>query len=171
MPPLPAADPVRVRPATPSDYAAIAQLTVAAYEADGQIEPDDPYAHVLADVAGRAGAGDVLVAVEGEEVVGSVLFVEAGSSYAESAGPGEAEFRMLAVSPKLQRRGAGERLVLACLERARERGCRRVVISARDFVQAPLRLYERLGFVRVPERDWEPVPGVRLVALCYDLTR
>ena len=26
------------------------------------------------------------------------------------------------------------------------------------------RVYERLGFVRAPERDWEPVPGVHLIA-------
>jgi ribosomal protein S18 acetylase RimI-like enzyme len=112
----------------------------------------------------------VLVAVDGEEVLGSVLYVEAGSAFAETAGPDEAEFRMLAVSPKAQRRGAGERLVRACLERARDRGAERVVISARDFVEAPLRLYRRLGFVRVPERDWTPVPGVRLVGLRYDLS-
>ena len=181
VPPMPAADPIEVRPAAPADYPAIADLTVAAYEADGQLEADDPYRDVLADVAGRAVAGEVLVAVDGEEVLGSVLYVEAGSSFAETAGPDEAEFRMLAVSPKAQRRGAGERLVRACLERARDRGAERVVISARDFVEAPLRLSafcaahklgsaNRLGFVRVPERDWTPVPGVRLVGLRYDLS-
>jgi ribosomal protein S18 acetylase RimI-like enzyme len=170
VPPMPAADPIEVRPATPEDYPAIADLTVAAYEADGQLEAGDPYAQVLADVARRADAGELLVAVDGAEVLGSVLLVEAGSSFAETAGPGEAEFRMLAVSPKAQRRGAGERLVRACLERARDRGAERVVISARDFVEAPLRLYDRLGFVRVPERDWTPVPGVRLVGLRYDLS-
>jgi hypothetical protein len=26
------------------------------------------------------------------------------------------------------------------------------------------RIYERLGFVRAPDRDWEPEPGIRLVA-------
>ena len=26
------------------------------------------------------------------------------------------------------------------------------------------RLYTRLGFERVPDRDWEPVPGVSLIA-------
>ena len=25
------------------------------------------------------------------------------------------------------------------------------------------RLYERAGFVRLPERDWSPVPGVNLL--------
>jgi len=31
------------------------------------------------------------------------------------------------------------------------------------------RLYRRLGFVRVPERDWEPVPGVVLWAFGIEL--
>jgi hypothetical protein len=31
------------------------------------------------------------------------------------------------------------------------------------------RLYARLGFVRVPERDWEPVPGVQLLGFRLDL--
>jgi hypothetical protein len=26
------------------------------------------------------------------------------------------------------------------------------------------RVYERLGFSRAPERDWQPVPGVDLIA-------
>jgi hypothetical protein len=29
------------------------------------------------------------------------------------------------------------------------------------------RLYERLGFMRAPERDWKPVPEVRLIS--YEL--
>jgi hypothetical protein len=29
------------------------------------------------------------------------------------------------------------------------------------------RLYERLGFSRLPERDWTPVPGITL--RCYSL--
>jgi hypothetical protein len=31
------------------------------------------------------------------------------------------------------------------------------------------RLYQRLGFVRCPERDWSPLPGVELVVYRLDL--
>jgi hypothetical protein len=31
------------------------------------------------------------------------------------------------------------------------------------------RIYERLGFTRIPERDWSPVPGVDLLAYRLDL--
>jgi hypothetical protein len=31
------------------------------------------------------------------------------------------------------------------------------------------RLYERLGFTRLPERDWSPMPGIDLLVYCRDL--
>jgi ribosomal protein S18 acetylase RimI-like enzyme len=163
--------PVTIRPATPADHAAIARLTVAAYRADGQVAPGHPYEPALADVAGRAAAGELLVAVDDATgaVVGAVLFVRAGSRYAELAGPGEAEFRMLAVDPAAQGRGVGEALVRDCLDRAAAHGCRAVVISVRDFARAARRLYARLGFVRTPERDWSPRPDIQLYALRRDL--
>ena len=162
-------DAIVIRNATPDDYLAISMLTVQAYETAGQLDVEVDYRDTLADVAGRASAGEMFVAVDGDDVLGAVLLVHPGSSYAELAGPGEAEFRMLAVSPAAQRRGIGERLVTACLDRARADGATCVVISSRDFVEAPLRLYARMGFVRDPERDWSPVAGVHLIAWRFDL--
>jgi ribosomal protein S18 acetylase RimI-like enzyme len=155
---------ISVRPARAADHPAIARLTVAAYRADGQLAEGNPYAAVLADVAGRAGAGELLVAELAEQVVGAVLFVLPGSAYAELSGPGEGEFRMLAVDPAAQGQGVGEALARACLDRAAGLGCRAVVISSRDFSAAAHRLYERLGFVRTPARDWSPLPDVNLLA-------
>jgi ribosomal protein S18 acetylase RimI-like enzyme len=158
-----------VRPARPEDFDAIARLSVAAYRADGQITDESEYAKTLADVSTRAEAGELLVAVTEGAVVGSVLFVLPGSPYAELSRPGEAEFRMLAVDPAAQRRGVGEALARACLDRAAELGCRAVVISTRDFATAAQRLYARLGFVRAPELDWSPAPGIDLLGLRLDL--
>ena len=31
------------------------------------------------------------------------------------------------------------------------------------------RIYQRLGFTRLPDRDWEPVPVVKLLAFTLDL--
>jgi ribosomal protein S18 acetylase RimI-like enzyme len=162
---------VLVRPAEPADYAAIARLSVAAYRADGQLDAAPHYAAELADVPARARAGELLAAVDETtgEVLGSVLFVLPGTPYAELSGPGEAEFRMLAVDPAAQGRGVGSALVRACLARARELGCHRVVLCTRSFAAAAHRLYARLGFVRTPERDWSPMPGVDLHAFRIDL--
>ncbi|GGM28497.1 GNAT family N-acetyltransferase [Micromonospora yangpuensis] len=162
-----------IRVATPDEFAAVARLTVAAYEADGQLKGEHGYQAVLADVATRAASGEVLVAVDGATgaLLGTVTFVLPGTPYAEQARPGEAEFRMLAVDPAAQGRGAGVALVRACLDRARGLGCTAVVICVRDgFADAARRLYARTGFRRVPERDWSPLPGVDLLALRRDLT-
>lgn len=160
-----------VRTADPSDFTAIGRLTVAAYAADGQLEGEQGYERVLADVSGRARAGELLVAVDEatEQVIGAVLFVLPGSPYAELSGAGEAEFRMLAVDPAAQGRGAGEALARACLARAEQLGCSAVVICARSFSYPAHRLYARLGFVRAPDRDWSPAPGVELLALRLEL--
>ncbi len=157
-----------VRRAEPADHPAVARLTVAAYEADGQLKGENGYGAVLADVATRAETGAVLVAVDEatRAVLGAVTFVLPGTPYAELSGPGEAEFRMLAVDPAAQGRGAGAALVRACVARATELGCSAVVICVRSGMAAAAhRLYDRLGFVRVPEKDWSPLPGVELLGL------
>src|SRR5688572_9129593 len=102
-----------VRPAVTDDFAEIGTVTLAAYGADGQLTGGHGYQSVLADVAGRAGAGELLVAVDDATgaILGAVLFVRAGTRYAEVSRPGEAEFRMLAVAPAAQGRGVGAALV------------------------------------------------------------
>ncbi|PZF97983.1 GNAT family N-acetyltransferase, partial [Micromonospora endophytica] len=157
-----------VRPAEPADFAGVARLTVAAYETDGQLKGENGYAAVLADVAGRAADGEILVATDPAtgELLGSVTFVRPGSRYAELCGPGEAEFRMLAVDPAAQGRGVGAVLVEACVARATELGCTALTICVRDgHAEAAHRLYRRRGFVRVPEQDWSPLPTVNLLSL------
>ena len=159
-----------VRPADVGEYGRIGRLTVAAYADDGQLGGGHGYDRTLADVAGRAADGEVLVAVDDAgEVLGSVTFVLPGSRLAELSRPGEAEFRMLAVDPAAQGRGVGEALARACVDRAVAHGCAALVLSARDFSGRARRLYERLGFVRTPELDWTPVPGVDLLAMRLEL--
>jgi hypothetical protein len=44
-----------------------------------------------------------------------------------------------------------------------------VLSSLREMATAH-RVYARLGYTRLPERDWEPVPGVHLIAFRKELT-
>jgi GNAT superfamily N-acetyltransferase len=162
---------VRVRLAAPADFDDVARLTVDAYREDGQLDGEHGYEKTLADVATRAEDGRVLVAVDERGVVlGSVTLVLPGSRYAELSAPGEAEFRMLAVDPAAQGRGVGEALVRACVAWAADSGCHALVICARTFSAPAHRLYARLGFVRTPELDWSPFPGVDLLALRLELS-
>ncbi|GIG67574.1 GNAT family N-acetyltransferase [Phytomonospora endophytica] len=161
---------VEVRVATPGDYPEAGRIAVDAYRKHGHLgDADGPasfYAEQLADAASRAADGTLLVAVDPEtgDVLGTVAYLEHGSPMAEMSAPGEAEFRMLAVDPRAERRGVGKALVNACVERARANGRTAVAICSRDDVAVgAMRLYERLGFVRTPEKDWEPVAGISLI--------
>ncbi len=158
---------VVIRDARPEEYEAIGEITVAAYLADGYLEEDDYYTETLRDARRRAEHADVITAVDAvtERVLGAVAFCLPGTAYAELSGDGEAEFRMLAVDPAARGRGIGDSLVQACLYRARQQGCTAVVISSLATMRAAHRIYARNGFVRAPERDWEPMPGFELD--CY----
>ena len=157
-----------IRPVRPEEYERAGEVTVAAYRATGR--DLGGYADTLRDVASRAKAALVLVAVDDDgTLLGTVTNVPDGGPYREIAGPGEAEFRMLAVDPAAQGRGAGRALVRACVDDARRRGRERVVLST--WPTDTHRLYDGFGFRRAPERDWVPVPDVPLVAYVLDLVR
>jgi len=93
-------------------------------------------------------------AAEPDVVVGSITLAPYGTSYAEIAEPGELELRMLAVAPEARGRGIAESLMRATMREAVLLGYRRVVLSTMDAMVAAQRLYDRLGWTRVPERDW-----------------
>jgi ribosomal protein S18 acetylase RimI-like enzyme len=153
---------LEIRPATASEHAAVGALSVAAYQPF--VAGDHHYVEVLRDAAGRAAAAELLVAVDGDALLGTVTFVPDGGPLGEIAAPYEAEFRMLAVDPAAQGRGVGLALMRHVLGAAREHGKRGIVCSSLAEMRAAHRIYERLGFRRAPERDWSPVPGVDLLA-------
>jgi predicted N-acetyltransferase YhbS len=155
--------PLVVRPAQPPEYDAVGRLTLAAYTANGYIVEDDFYAAHLLDAAGRAKDGELLVAELDGSVVGTVTFCPEGSRFREVGRAGEGEFRMLAVDPRSRRVGAAATLVGRVLDRSRELGYGAVVLSSLPVQVEAHALYRRLGFERVPERDWSPVPGVDLI--------
>ena len=157
-----------VEPARPEDFAAIARLTVDVY-VGGQLA-NDAYTPQLADVAGRASRSDLLVARDADgRMVGSVALVLSGDFGQVATSAEEAEFRMLVVEPEARGRGIGELLVTTCFERARAAGKRRMVLSTDPRMTAAHRLYERMGFRRLAERDWSPMPGVDLLVYARDL--
>ncbi|MEW2495797.1 GNAT family N-acetyltransferase [Streptomyces nodosus] len=163
-----------IRPAAPDEYETLGEITARAYLRDGLLDfgDDDAYLGELRNVAKRAAAAEVLVAVERDRVLGGVTFVPDGGPMADIAGPGEAEMRMLAVDHTARGRGIGEALVRACVERARAvPGRRGLVLSTQRSMHTAHRIYERLGFTRSPDRDWNPLPHLDdLTLLTYQLT-
>ena len=52
---------------------------------------------------------------------------------------------------------------------ARRAGATALSLHTMDVMKAAVRMYERLGFVRVPETDFTPVPGVVVKGYRLDL--
>ncbi len=158
-----------VRRAEPEEYEEVGRLTEEAYE-EFLLGPDDYYRVRLRDAARRDLEAELWVAVDdADRVLGTVTVTHDGSPWREIGRGEEGEFRMLAVSPDAQGQGVGAALVRLCIDRFREVGAPGIVLSTLHAMSPAHRLYERHGFVRVPERDWSPVPGVDLVAYHLDL--
>jgi ribosomal protein S18 acetylase RimI-like enzyme len=165
-----------VREARDEELDAAGALVVEAYLAGGVLDPsnegDMGYADHIRDARWRARHCPILVAVEegSGTLLGCVTYVPGpGNRFAELEADGEAGFRMLGVSPRAQRRGVARALVAACVERARAAGRHGLAISTGPDMAPAHRLYEGLGFRRAPERDFEPAPGIRLVAFVLPL--
>lgn len=148
-----------VRPIRESDYSEVARITADAYLGAGYFDSIDyPYMQQIMRVADRAAAAAVIVAERDGAVVGSATLAVHGDKWADIALPDELEFRLLVVDPAVQRSGAGRVMVEAILEQARATdGIHAVSLTTGDDWHNAHALYQKMGFTRVPERDW-PVP-------------
>ena len=145
----------RIRPAEPAEFAAIGDLTSRGFASgpySDQITPEREA--IQQDASVRARDGDLLVAVSDDgALVGTVSLVRPGTPSSRLAVDGELEARFLAVDPAAQRSGAGAALMREAVEFARGRGARAIVLDTGERNVPASRLYERLGFERVPERE------------------
>jgi len=142
-----------VRPCVEEDWARAMALAAAVFVGEGFVAPER--SEETRRLVAMEGAGTVLTAVDGREVLGVVVLANRGGPLALMAGEGEAEVRMLAVDPRARGRGVGEMLMRECIERAKgpPHLARAMVLSTQPGMKAAQRLYERMGFRRVPERD------------------
>jgi len=161
-----------VRGIRPEEHAALASVTVVAYQALLGGALSDPYLAELADVAGRAAVAEVLVAVDSKErVLGGVTYLGRPGPLAAIDDPAEAGIRFLAVAPDAQGRGVGAALVAACVQRARSDGKEWLSLQTTGPMTTAQRLYERAGFSREPARDRTVSAGLALLAYRLDLRR
>jgi ribosomal protein S18 acetylase RimI-like enzyme len=156
---------VEIRPALEAEYADIGALTVAIYVGEGHVNAESPYVGELFDTAARARSAQVLVAARAGAVLGSVTIARPGTPYADIARAGELEFRMLAVDPRSRGAGIGAALVDAVIDTARAADFDAVVLTTMPAMAAARRMYDRIGFIPVPERDWGTPSGIPLTVM------
>jgi ribosomal protein S18 acetylase RimI-like enzyme len=87
-------------------------------------------------------------------LAGMVILVLPGSLARILAEGDEAEIHLLGVKPEFRGKGLGRRVVTAALELAKAGGHSKLLLCTQIGMKSAHRLYESLGFIRVPDRDF-----------------
>jgi GNAT superfamily N-acetyltransferase len=99
---------------------------------------------IVADIDGEIAGSVVLVPAKIDAYDGNVEVLD------------YPEIRMLAVSPEMRGKGVAFALVSECIQRAKARGYQAIGLHTGEFMETAMKLYERLGFERLPQCDFEP---------------
>jgi ribosomal protein S18 acetylase RimI-like enzyme len=158
----------RIREANESDAGAVTDLWTAAYVSEGEGGRTVPYSQ--ADFHETARSARVFVVSERTgAVVGVVALVAPGTPDRAVAQVDEAELSRLVVSASVRRLGIGRALVGHCHELARASGWSAIALWSRSYQTAAHRLYESLGYRRLPERDETDESGHERLVFRLDL--
>ena len=165
-----------IRDARPSDRQAIRDVTLAAYQEYAAHMPGfwDGYRRNIIATLDDVGSAEQLVAEQDDGIVGTVLLYPPRRmqvSRTDSIEMPWPEVRLLAVAPARRGRGIGAALMQECVRRARKSGARALSLHTTDLMQTAQRMYERMGFVRFPELDFHPAPGVTVKGYRLELER
>lgn len=159
--------PFHIRDAQPDDRAAIRELTLAAYAEYANVMTESAWAGLRTAIEnglnGEPNAERIVAEREGV-VIGSVLLCPpAKGAYNGALDETEwPEIRLLAVDQDVRGQGVAKALVAECERRTRESGLRAIGLHTSASLRAAIRLYEQLGYKRVPAYDFQP-DGAELV--------
>jgi len=145
---------LEIRPVRPEEHEEAGRVTALAYREFADNDDWDRYLKEIADVGGRADIGLVLVAVEGDRILGSAtLELDARIDDDDAPlDPEEAHIRMLGVDPDARGRGVARALMDACLARAAQAGRTRMTLHTTKRMRAAQAMYEAMGFERLTDR-------------------
>jgi ribosomal protein S18 acetylase RimI-like enzyme len=129
------------------------------------------YRQDIGNVRSRLPHSHLIVAVEGDRVLGSVTFYpRAGALVRYPELPESwAGFRLLGVHPEARGLGLGRRLTLECIRRAREARAPSLGLHTAGLMAVARAMYLRMGFRHAPEHDFSPTPGFVVEGYRMDL--
>jgi ribosomal protein S18 acetylase RimI-like enzyme len=141
---------MEIREATPDEHTEAGRVTAAAYQG---LVRDPAYLERIAAVADRAPRTEVLVAVQGGEIVGSLTLElsERVNPHDDPLEAHRAHIRMLGVAPGHQRRGIGRALMVEAEARARAAGKTEITLHTTEPMTVARAMYAGLGYERSPD--------------------
>jgi GNAT superfamily N-acetyltransferase len=153
---------LEVRLAGPGDEATVVRLLLEAFEPYRDGYTPGGFAETTASeevVRERFTTGRVWLAYVDDEAVGTVTALE------DEVEGGGIYIRSMAVTPKAQGRGVGQKLLDTVETDARARGEKRLHLYTTFVLPAAQPLYEKNGFVvlrETPPEEWHDVGGVEM---------
>ena len=147
-----------VRDAVPADFPAIRRVILAAYRQYADLIARDiflPYLADLLDLDKHARHGRLLVVEADGRIRGFGAFYPDASAQGLGWPHGWASGRALAVHPGVRGRGVARVLIAATERLARESGAPVFAFHTASFMTDAIALYERLGYRRAPEFDFD----------------
>ncbi|KPA33418.1 FR47-like protein [Leptospira interrogans] len=98
--------------------------------------------------------GKILVALANNTAIGLIIVGTYTNPYRQIAEIDEAEMQLIATLPKFRQQGVASSLCRTFEVEAKILGFRKVVLSTQSTMKAAHKLYEKLGYLRNPSRDW-----------------
>lgn len=152
---------MNIRDAVENEFGFIRKQRVDAYRQYAEVLPEGHWPALKQAISSEADTqpGVELIVAEVEAaIVGSVaLFPAKADAYEgyldELDYP---EIRMLAVAPQYRGKGVASALVSECVKRSKAKGFRSIGLHTGEFMKPAVKLYEKLGFERTPEYDFQP---------------
>jgi ribosomal protein S18 acetylase RimI-like enzyme len=164
---------MQIRDALPEEMDEAAAVIGAAYsEYAASMQPKlwKRYRADIVDVRSRLHESELLVAEHEVQMAGTVTYYPPGDRDGRSSWPDEwAGIRLVAVHPDFRGKGVGRALTEECVSRARAIGAPTVGLHTISIMAVAMALYKRMGFVRMPERDFRPSSSIVVEAFRLDL--
>lgn len=163
-----------IRDALERELSFIREQRVRSYEEHSKILPAGHWQALKEGISSETdllpGVERIVVELDGE-IVGSVALFPANIDAYEGSVEilSYPEIRMLAVSPEVRGKGVASALITECIERAKAGGYKSIGLHTGEFMHNAMRLYERFGFQRTPEYDFEPAND-GIIVKAYRLT-
>jgi GNAT superfamily N-acetyltransferase len=147
-----------VRSAVPADHAAIREVVIAAYGQYADVLPPDVFSGYLADLLDletHASHGPLFVVEADGRIRGFAAFHPDASVQGLGWPSGWASGRALAVDPAARGHGIARTLVAFVEQLAQDVGAPVLALHTASFMTSAIALYERLGYCRTPEFDFD----------------
>lgn len=158
---LGALEKMMIRDALIEELPLIREQRIKAYEIHAAALPEDHWKALKKGISSDADTNEeletIVVEIDGTIVGSVVLYPAKTDAYKGQVDKLDyPEIRMLAVTPQAQGKGVATALVKECIRRAQAKGYHSIGLHTGEFMESAMSLYRHLGFIRLPQYDFEP---------------